>query len=200
MCEPSHSIVQVTLNSHQHRMLNLGKTPIDCSSLFPKEIGNYAHYSALGNGHSETASLIGLRGQDSDRLILYEAQWWDRKFALDGYGEVEQDAFDSAKRYAEKVSIGSLHALRSFLEKTLQKTNRIHMYHMYFRSILNVDGRREFDAKIKKAYPRPGRFNFSGDDMDTNRVPFTKICLGLTRKRKLLVPEWADDNPLWSAV
>ena len=130
---------------------------------------------------------------------------------------------DAATNYANLVSIGDLGQLRRFLEQSLAKTDKSQAYLCMFRDgFLNVDGRTQFDKDVKdvlKVEPRVlmstnfanplqvgvlngmrseiGNRDNSKKSRPLSLDSITKFILGFTRKRKLIVPEWADDASLW---
>jgi hypothetical protein len=206
MCQPSHSIVQFEppeddFNSGDSAppssglMVRIGKL-----GKWLKRIGGMFHASRMGEGHTGALGhQCGLR----ETFILppartdYEAHWWDRTLKMDGPygGHVGAGvAQENAQRYADAVSIGSLHALRQFLSESFDNTHTPGQYVEAFRDILNRKGRAEYERNLK----RIGAIRYF--DFDTPRAVIEsakRLCLGLTRKRHLLVPEWADDKKLW---
>jgi hypothetical protein len=191
-----------------------------------KKIRGWMHLSMLGKGHSETlgARSNGLMYRYNDVFRLYEAHWWNRKVIRDGalqrggYASnviITQQQLDAATNYANLVSIGDLGQLRRFLEQSLAKTDRSQAYLNQFRAgFLNVDGRIQFDKDCKeilKVSPSVildqavGVVNSPVGKADPSKgrplslESVTKFILGFTRKRKLIVPEWADDASLWTS-
>jgi hypothetical protein len=191
-----------------------------------KKIKGWMHLSMLGKGHSETlgARSNGLMYRYNDVFRLYEAHWWNRKVVKDGaiqsgsYAHnviVTQQHLDAATNYANLVSIGNLGMLRRFLEQSLAKTDRSQTYLNQFRDgFLNVDGRIQFDKDCKeilkvspgmilgqtmRAWGSPVGKADSSKGRPLSLESVTKFILGFTRKRKLIVPEWADDASLWTS-
>lgn len=137
-----------------------------------------------------------------------------------------QQQLDAATNYANLVSIGDLGQLRRFLEQSLAKTDRSQAYLQMFRDgFLNVDGRIEFDRGVKDVLkvepsvlmrtnlaspsqvailngmkPVIGKREDSKKSRPLSLESITKFVLGFTRKRKLIVPEWADDANLWASA
>lgn len=206
MCEPYHSVVQYPErdkddNDHGPKLSGgLGARALD----FMKKIKSWFHFSKLGSGHSEA-----IKANRTTELWLppetrYEVAWWERKVRIDGkYSGHEFDAglaLSCAEEYSKLVSIGDLGQLRRFLEVSLAKTDRPHGYIEAFRNILNPQGRRALEDKLKwiaqDAHRWSPMLRLLGDNENLDRV--IKILVGLTRKRNLLVPEWADDESIWT--
>lgn len=212
MCEPSHSIIQ-TDDPHnppdddnysspqatfaQNRLLQgLGT--------WAKKIKNWLHLSQLGKGHSETlksrVASVSSWAYD-DVFTRYEAHWWDRKVVFDGGKLVykqREERLAAATKYAEAVSIGGLSQLRNFLEVSMQNTDRIEAYSSMFREkFLNFDGRVELENRSKKVFKVPLYKMFYLKKNEKQVESWIKFLMGFTRQRKLLVPEWADDDKLW---
>lgn len=205
MCQPNHSIVQFEppndnddndthgSGSGEGRLgIVLGK-----AGQWLRKIGKCFHLSRMGEGHTGAQGhLNGLRETFFlPTPTLYEAQWWNRKIAFDGwyYGYSDrEEVLGYATAYANAVSIGSLHALRTFLEASIKRTEYPEMYVGAFRNMLNARGKTEFEKKINCSY-------INNRDIVPGKVEsLIRLCLGMTRKRNLLVPEWADDGKLWS--
>lgn len=220
MCEPSHSIIQYdppgndddaqggqSAQSGEYvrngLLAGLGQ--------WSKRIKRWFHLSMLGKGHSETigARSKGLMHRYDSTLRLYEAHWWNRQVTKDGAisngnyisVNVSHEQLQEATEYAKLVSIGDLGQLRRFLEQSLEKTDRQYVYLDRFRNnFLNKEGREEFDKKCQQVFNvKPNRLVDISNGVQ--RIPLQsviKYVLGFTRKRKLIVPEWADDTRLWT--
>lgn len=218
MCEPTHSITQMPDQDPDSGMpteqiLGLEKKP----DSFLKKILRWFHFSKLGRGHHEGIAASPLADKKLEQIgyAQYEALWWERKVQRDGppvwrltgwdwrnqeeaYAKRElasQEAFDCAKEYANRVSIGSLSALRRFLEGSLKCTDRACSYIEAFRNMLNPQGKLQLENKLKLVgMVSSGYYH----ELPSKLLePVTNTILGLTRKRKLLIPEWADDSNLW---
>jgi hypothetical protein len=208
MCEPYHSIIQYPDQPDDDDRLGGGedggglriKMLLGKMTAWGKKIGKFFNYSALGNGHSEALNKLSSYGAMmaySMRLTNYEVGWWNRSVKFDGsfYGPPEDKELGllSATEYAQKTSIGNLHLLRQFLEVSMQKSIRPIVYVDQFRNLLTEKGRREYDLSIRRlgislySFMEPPK-----DQLDK----LIKTTLGYTRKRGLLVPEWADDDSL----
>ena len=224
MCEPSHSIIQYTPDG-QDDDDNTGGMVLSPQSgsytkarlveglgKWAKKVKGWMHLSMMGSGHSET---IEARTQNQmyryDNIFwLYEAHWWNRNVVRDG---ILNSAFhrrvaasdyqlDAATNYAKTVSIGSLSQLRNFLEQSLIKTDRTYPYLDQFRKgFLNDKGRQQFDSNCQKVFKSSYsnliaslRNKKSSHSIDS----VIKFVVGFTRKRNLIVPEWADDTSLWT--
>lgn len=215
MCEPAHSIVQFP-NDDDNRpggspAGHFGGTTETLLSKIKgsvgKLIGRWFHISRMGRGHSEcweaTSSACWLLPEPTK----YEAEWWCRSFHLDGPCYCPEwdrsEAIDSARQYANAVSIGSLTALRRFLETSLRLTSsRYYWYYIdRFCDMLTKEGRNAFRMKIRRSlgmrstcFPHVRRLM---EDSHEHLDKVVKTILGFTRKRELLVTEWADDTSLW---
>lgn len=211
MCEPNHSINQFPDDPDLTPKVQSAFQKV---TEWAKKVGSWFHFSKMGMGHSESIRYGKNQSLYIPEPTRYEAKWWFRRFERDGSfigsdGKVYRewgdrpphimeemaDAFDSARIYADQVCLGSLSAFRRFFETSVQKSNYANLYFEQFRSMLNTEGRLEMDKKLKFLDLRSSYFSIGA--VDRNKDAMTKICMGLTRKRGLLIPEWADDNKLW---
>jgi hypothetical protein len=183
MCEPHHSIIQVSeeLSKGQY----LGKFGKWC-----KKIGGYFHLSKMGKGHHEALRYIGQRYNIKGKQD-YEVAWWNRELRPD-FCIVTDIEIKFAKKYADATSIGSLHALRQFLTSSLNLSRSPEDYIYTFRhKFLTKKGKKQLDNKLR------GQL----DIKTLNRIEISKslvnAVLGFTRKRNLIVPEWSHDDKLW---
>lgn len=219
MCEPSHSIVQYedptdkfndddSSASAQSGSYNFG-TFTGHISKWAKKIRNWFHFSAMGSGHSEALGSRGV-GYTADQLfILYEANWWNRTVKPDGYrgkyayfqpDRLTKDEMEkSAIQYANSVSIGDLTKLRNFLETSMLLTdNPVRYVYQFHDGILNDQGKTEFRRNFQKFF----KSKFSAakflKTISSKKQSIIDFTIGFTRKRTLLVPEWADDTKLWT--
>lgn len=218
MCEPNHSIVQYPEDrgdsgptmpflepSIGRRVLEIGR-----------RIWKWLHFSKLGSGHSESVRSLGsfFSNNLTPEETRYEARWWDRTIKLDG--SYNGEAYDkelasaAALEYAKAVSIGSLTALRNFLEVSLRKSIRPFGYLDYFLDdFLNAKGRDLAVSKLTRLLGRNYREKLgyrrsilstldikSGEQAGPVEIAI-KVMLGFTRKRELLNAAWADDSLLW---
>jgi hypothetical protein len=174
---------------------------------FGKKIFSWLHFSKMGRGHSESLHSVGTSFL-SLQYTAYEARWWDRQVSLDGSfrgSQIDKDlALDAATRYASAVSIGSLGAVRRFLEQSMKNTDRPHVYLTRFlEEMLNKEGQDVLQLKLKKILRVKKlddliRCSRSGKVWSEETLASTlSAMLGVTRKRNLLVPAWADDARLW---
>jgi len=156
------------------------------------------------------------------KATFYEVNWWERRMHIDGpfrgmlahtgrnamerYStlgtnyEVEnriretlkEESRQAAQEYANAVSIGNMTTLRRFLEASLRKTTNPLKYVLHFELMFTKDDR---DALRKRMRTLLGsRYNRI---TKTNLEQVIKSVMGFTRKRELLIPEWADDKRLW---
>lgn len=190
MCEPHHSINQFKNNDEDgNPRESFLASAFEKIGSWTRKIGDFFHYSKLGSGHSEA-----LRYQRNHTLYIpepvrYETSWWSREVKLDDYCPHyidKEESLDAAKIYSDHVCIGDLGKLRRFLEVSIERTNKPHLYFEAFRQMLNPKGRHIHDARLN-----------AFKHLQLSKFSRLKLCLGLTRKRDLLVPEWADDNKLW---
>lgn len=207
MCEPNHSIVQYPEDRGDGNptmtMLepSIGKKILELGKKFWK----WLHFSKLGTGHSEAIRALGSFSSLIPQEVRYEAQWWDRTVKLDGlwHGEAfdREPALAAATDYAKVVSIGSLTALRQFLDVSLRKTERIYLYTMYFlEQLLNQKGRDLANRKLKTTNINVCLIRGSlGRQLGGSQLEsLIKVILGMTRRRDLLNDAWADDSSLWT--
>ena len=169
-----------------------------------KKVAGWLHFCKLGSGHHEVIRMNGTFSNLVPEETRYEALWWERRVKIDGsYSGLVFDApqaLAAATKYADGVSIGSMTALRRFLETSLRKTDRPSAYVDRFALMLTKGGRDDFHQKLKTLY------NCKHNLLETfgfNRIPpdklesIIKLMMGYTRKRNLLVPAWADDAKIW---
>ena len=213
MCEPMHSIVQFeppTNSDDPPPPSDGGDTPtgtwasrLGNTVKWLKRVGGMFHLSAMGKGHSEA-----LGSQDGRREYFlmpeatrYEASWWNREVRVDGsyFASEPQVALQNAKDYAGLVSIGSLHALRQFLEVSMTNTDNLMAYVRQFRNILTSKGRVRYEHELNRILKNRAALMLTNDYVvPSHNEAVRNLCLGFTRKRHLLVPEWADDRSLWT--
>lgn len=213
MCEPHHSINQFDDEDGPRTGMLKGAIQSTPKS-WMKRIWDWLHFSRMGAGHSEAMRASGFtREYIAPDMTRYEVSWWDRSIKRDGtyYSSRRSEyneALSAAEKYAHSVSIGDLQMLRRFLEDSLSLSPNPEMYVHYFRKMLNKEGIKEMEAKCMFI---SGGKNSSAQSVmsrlaSVNRLSpeglvlikaATKMVCGLTRKRALLVPEWADDDTLW---
>jgi hypothetical protein len=210
VCEPSHSVVQFRDNDDDDQNLSAQGGSYKRAMLttklrdFAKRVKSWFHVSRLGYGHSEAVgnvlSTVSLWDMDSI-LTRYEGHWWNRTVVFDGWFRGpsfdKEFALEAATEYCHNVCTGNLSLLRQFLKTSLQKTKRHDGYADAFRLMLNEKGKRQFEWDVKKKLKKSVREVFSSPD-PALRAASTNLVLGYTRKRHLLIPEWADDNTLWT--
>ncbi len=195
MCEPLHSIVQFD-DKDDHDSQDGSGSPRSNLMLakigkWGKRIKNFFHISRMGSGHSEAMQAIGGRELHflTPESYGYEVKWTERRMLDDNFGRLSntQESRAAAQKYADKVSIGSLQALRRFLEASFQNTTNAHLYlKELHHGLLNDKGRGKFSWKRAEKLLEGG-----------NIASLIRYCLGYTRKRHLLVPAWAEDTSLW---
>lgn len=201
MCEPYHSIVQYP---SQDDLGNPTESRLRASNKFldwGKKILDWFHFSKLGSGHSEATGFGYQQLRQLPDPTSYEAHWWNRTVHLDGeFRGVDfnrKDAIECAEEYARRTSIGNLSILRRFLEGSLRATRRMAMYEERLVSgMLNHAGRDLIVGRLRQFERDHGHDQFRWAGSVKNQ--YIKLLMGFTRKRDLLVPEWADDNTLWT--
>lgn len=193
MCEPYHSINQFE-----------DQGPNGCSGLIIKpladiatKIRNWFHLSKAGAGHSEALTkALGGRFYDL-RENKWEVAWWNREVKLDGdYRGIfdPADAKIACEKYADMTAIGDIRTFRRWFEAVLQKTHRPSTYLYVMERMFTAAGRDALAkairsvSPVKRYAPRVG--------MEPTLI---KRVMGLTRKRELLIPEWADCPKSWVA-
>jgi hypothetical protein len=220
MCEPCHSIVQYPNNDDDDRSSG---TPVEqhvsrIGEWFRK-IGRWLHLSKMGNGHSEAIKIAKFETELwLPTPTYYEVDWWRRYVHLDGgfrsyFGRIgrnaldmysaenlaanrnlravlQEEALDAAKQYANACSIGNMTTFRRFLTASLQKTQTPLKYVQRFELMLTRAGRDLLAKKMK-------HFQLTRCVSTEAVGRLTKGLLWFTRKRELLIPEWADDKGLW---
>lgn len=205
MCEPMHSIVQITDpnesddkdddltgQSGQNRVT----TALSNLGQWCRKFGKWLHISKMGAGHSQAIGKVSAAGHNFlySTMTDYECEWWIRKLRHDGgfHGKSEDKdkAFACAWNYCKAVSVGSLTALRRFLEASIVRSVRAPNYVEAFRKMLSPKGLVQLD-KQKKLLDELSK----GGELKKQQL--TNLLLGFTRKRGLLIPEWADDDSLW---
>lgn len=223
MCEPNHSINQFPDTPEVGPKV---QSAFERITEWAKKIGSWFHFSKMGMGHSESIQYNTIHGRFGiPEPTRYEVAWWRREFMRDGgfcyegrsygssfgcnshYGtppdpviaELAQDAFDSAKVYADQVSIGSLSIFRRFFETSVKKSElRYEYFNHFFYDMLNRAGQLQLEEKIRRVFGRDrALYNIASSYKPQEVDALTKMCLGFTRKRNLLVPEWADEAKLW---
>lgn len=223
MCEPTNSIVQYPPQNDGGAPTETLLQPSFKERVFKwgKKVLGFLHYCKMGSGHHEAIQVWGTHYALAPHETRYEGLWWDRKVKLDGefHGEEFDKAIglEAAEGYAEAVSIGSMTALRRFLETSMRKSDAPYMYmEAFLTKFLNERGREYATQRLKTT------LNVSNLDLvrlfgcqyglwaRTRREAHTeearhraldtaiKVMLGITRKRNLLVSAWADDDRLWT--
>lgn len=207
ICEPTNSIVQYPPEDDGGTPTEVRLSGFQKVLEWGKKVAGWLHFCKMGGGHSDVTVVRESSGFASliPQETKYEALWWDRQVRLDGnyYGHDfdKGDALKAATTYAQGVSIGSLTALRRFLETSLRKTERPASYVQAFgEQFLLKGGRDEFFTRLR-AILKVRSFNYYEmfrDRPKPDQLEHVIRCmLGFTRKRKLLVPAWSEDDQLW---
>jgi len=188
MCEPNHSIVQFSEDDRPRFSQIMGKI-VNAG----RRIKNWFHVCKMGAGHSGTLAIHGCREFLLGNFNLYEVAWWQRTTHGDGpikgVGSLEE-----AAAYADKVSVGSLSIFRRFFEQSVLKSDHPGSYMDRFYYMLNKKGQQDYVGKLKVSGLSLWDRSFSQSQLQSA----VNAALGLTRKRKFLVPEWADNDALWT--
>jgi hypothetical protein len=205
MCEPTHSIVQFPNkddddNPTAPRIETIGDSGWIIWAR--KKIMDWFHFSKMGFGHSESLSKLTPTARSMLPInTKYETQWWIRKTIRDGryYGLHQAEAplaLECAAEYAKRVSVGNLTLLRQFLEMTMKRSEKPSEYIGPFCLMLSERGKNEFFLKMQRLLGIKSFYAIEGKVAHHLEL-IIKVMLGFTRKRDLLVPEWADDSKLW---
>lgn len=200
MCEPFHSINQFEDHGPSANALQRVLGPI---KNLGTRIRGWLHFSKVGAGHSEGLAKISGNSDLCYYGTQYETAWWNRQTHLDGIyrGELASaDALIAAEQYAMRSSIGHIQILRRFLEPTLKTTDRGYGYFAVFRNMLTSKGKDILERKTiqvvgAEEYRKMSMYAWhSSSTLGTSLI---NAMMGITRKRELLIPEWADDDKLW---
>jgi hypothetical protein len=200
MCEPFHSVVQYPTDDDQggdnqsRLMWGLGKI-YD----WGKKIGSFFHFSKLGSGHTESIEWAKTKHLMLPDDTRYETAWWCRQTRIDGIfnGGASGDgryALACAEQYSRTVVTGDLGKFRRFFETSIEKSSRGYSYVEHFLDdMLTYQARDEVLKRCKQIWGTSPMLAFA-----RHKKELTALLLGYTRKRNLLVPEWADDDRLWT--
>ena len=222
MCEPNHSIVQFEDPSDDDKSSGQSNRIVEGLKDLGKWLRNklgWWHLSQMGSGHSESINWARTNDWVMPRSIFYEAQWWDRTIRVDAGGtflnhrfgyhtsQIPQLAKDAAKSYADDVSIGSLSALRRFLETSIKETSHANKYIYHaIHYLFNSKGRDYIGQQLDRGKISLTSLYSDIRQQDNNLTRDTvrklnsviSIIVGGTRNRKLLTCAWADDDSLWT--
>jgi hypothetical protein len=204
MCEPSHSIVQYPdSNPDDHLPMGdrLKQTLGERIVAWGKRIQNWFHFSKLGSGHSDAIELSGRSSLILPEHTRYEGLWWDRDFKIDGsyhgFSTEQADAFETAKYYHDEKVMKNMSTFRRFLETSIEKSDSGQLYmHQFAEHVLTKEGRDGLYSKLKRL--GKSLFTWQLFRSKETKEKATKILMGFTRKRILLLPHWADDEKLWT--
>lgn len=135
-------------------------------------------------------------------------------YARSESGRITTEPYTAATQYAEAVCIGNIGLLRRFLEASMESSDRPLSYFAKFTEMLDRAGRVQLEAKTNMFFGRNAYRSMF--DIGTNQgfgigstgkavmkrlgittEQVTKLMLGFTRKRSLLVPVWADHELSW---
>jgi hypothetical protein len=195
MCEPHHSIVQYPIDDGDND--NTTKLQWGLGKIFDwgKKIGSWFHFSKLGSGHTESIEWSKTKGLILPNDVRYETDWWIRRVRLDGCAASEREAaLTAAQQYSEAVCIGDIQKFRRFFETSIQKSDRARAYFLSFiEKMLTRPARDEVALRIKRIWGKS--LLQIGKIQQEDKL--CNLLLGYTRKRNLLVPEWADEEKLW---
>ncbi len=199
MCEPSHSVVQFPDHNDDGDFQGtkveslLGKV-----TRWTQKILSFTHLSRYACGHSENfTNTVNFYHLNRVQYWQYEGHWWNRNFIID-MGKPHEEAVDTAKYYSDLLVTGSLGNFRRFFEESTKKTEyKNNYFHAFFDKMLNQKGRQHATGHLKRFFGING-FSFGAVIREGKTEQLTKFFMGYTRKRNLLVPEWADDPKLWT--
>jgi len=206
MCEPHHSITQFPPDD-QGGEITESRLQWGLRGIYDwiKKIGRFFHISKLGSGHSESLEWANTKHLILPRETRYECNWWDRTVHLDGYFKGEEvyreEALECAEGYSRRVSIGDLGQLRRFLEVSMRKSQRAVSYIQTFIDMLVVRPAKDaivrgLDRIINCSIGRSS-FRCVEHRVSARLDSVIKYLMGLTRRREVLHPAWADDASLW---
>jgi hypothetical protein len=212
MCEPGHSIVQYPDHTTDDNLPFGGqmdqesrlKAILGSVADWACKVGRWFHCSTLGGGHSMATKPISYQvHRYLPRATDYENNWWNRSLVIDGVYQgpaLDRDeAFAAAKTYSDEVVTGSVAKLRRFLEVSITRS-KFHAY-SYVTNLMEDT----FTAEGRQAVMDRFRQLFHVHNIGDLRRVFggamkqvaVNCLLGFTRRRKLFLPVWADDDGLW---
>lgn len=210
MCEPYHSIIQYDPNrddddddfggSSQPTYTKSGL--LSSLGSWAKKVRGWFHASKIGSGHTGVLEArTGLMNREIRKhFALFETAWWNRSTKWDYGGQIllpheKEERNAAAAEYSQITVTGDLTKLRNFLELSFKKTDHPGSYALMFLEMLNAEGRDIVNKKHRQYFGTDvGGLNSSR----INPESLAKFLVGFTRKRNLLIPEWADDTKLWT--
>ena len=213
MCEPYHSVVQYPSDFDDSNLPfggNMDKRARLQSALgkafsWTKKIGKWFHLSRFGAGHSGATRESGRASLYLPRATLYEGQWWHRQFKLDGwYGRgLDPLALEAAEKYHKSSVMGNMSLFRRFLETSMVKTNHPQGAAVYVETMLDYvftkEGANKLLEKFRRVFGKNVTFarvmNQRSHEQEVEKG--IKIVMGFSRKRKLFLPHFSDDDSLW---
>lgn len=148
ICEPTQSIVQFDPppddttpqgGDGDTALANVGKAKGGLHKIVEwcRKFGNWFHLSRCGYGHNEVMNKSALDSLRLPAYSLYETLWWQREVKPDGPLVLVNPAdasaaIEAAKSYAQRTCIGNTGILRKFLEMSMRRSGRPHMYVLNF--------------------------------------------------------------------
>ncbi|MEA1999806.1 MAG: hypothetical protein U9N61_10875 [Euryarchaeota archaeon] len=216
MCEPCHSIVQYPTDFDDTDLPGGDSTDKESrlkAALgkgfgWAKRLDKWFHLSKFGAGHHKnTGSLTYRSNLYLPAPTLWEGDWWDREFRLDGYGfregELLKEKAKAAELYHDRSVMGNMSLFRRFLETSMVKSNHLVGPYIYVEKLLEyvltpVGGNKVLE-KFRRVFGRsatPARvLSRRADKREVEKG--IKVIMGFTRKRELFLPHFADDDKLW---
>lgn len=212
MCEPYHSVVQyphdfddtdLPFGGQMNKEERL-KAALGAAFSWTKKIEKWFHFSRFGAGHSKATMITGRNSIYLPKPTLYEGAWWRRTFHLDGWGaKAETRAFNAAEEYHHRSVMGNMSLFRRFLEQSMRQTTHGQGAFAYvdvlLQNVLTVEGGNQLLEKFRRVFgpsAHPCRV-MSRRSHKQEVEKGIKIVMGFTRKRRLFLPHFADDNLLW---
>lgn len=210
MCEPAHSIVQYpgdyddsdlpfgdTIDKESRLKAALGK-----AFRWTKKIGEWFHFSHFGSGHGGIANYRNTIFLPTP--LLYEGEWWERKFHFDGWGaKPTTRSTEAARTYHDASVMGNMSLFRRFLETSMTSSSHPRGAYVYVEALLEkvftAEGANKLLEKFRRVFGRhatPAHV-MSQQSSEQEVEKAIKITMGFTRKRKLFLPHFADDTSLW---
>jgi len=209
MCEPYHSVVQYpAVNAQGDDVTNLLNAVSGRIRLTQgQKILDWVHYARSGFGHSETINKVPLADRMLPEATRYEGAWWNREFTIDGgYAGHDFDAeraLEAAHFYSKQHALGSVITLQDFLRGALSNSAEPEQY-------LDLIVEKLVKPSVRAVVWDSLKEHLKGDKPNTRHkfnstfrkhLQFGALlaeALNIAGNRELLVPEWADDDKLWT--
>jgi len=211
MCEPYHSVVQYPTNFSDDDLFMSGQMDNETriKSVFGrgadwlKKIKGWFHFSSFGAGHHW--AIPPKAEEYLPKPLLYEGEWWNRKFAFDGYDwpQLSDASVAAAREYHNQSAMGNVCLFRRFLETSMLRSKAYHGASTYvtrlIEDVLTTDGVNKLLEKFRRVF---GKHAKPGSAMNSQCHPKqvkkgVDVVMGFVRKRVLFLPHFADDAGFW---